>query len=81
MNCEVGIKSKKAKPGEMIVTVFWGSYGVILIVKQKNITGGYYALFLDKLRIEIAERRQKFAERNFYFTKTIGHCENPRITF
>lgn len=51
-------------------TVFWDSHGVILIdylQKGKTITGAYYAFLLDKLKVEIADKRPHLQKKEILF--------------
>ena len=53
-----------------MATVFWDSYGVILIdhlQKGKTITGAYYASLLDKLKAELAEKRPHLQKKKILF--------------
>ncbi|GFU50017.1 histone-lysine N-methyltransferase SETMAR [Trichonephila clavipes] len=53
-----------------MATVFWDSHGVILIdflQKRKTITGAYYASLLDKLKVELVEKRRHFLKKKILF--------------
>lgn len=67
---------KKAKSfssvGKVLATVFWDSHGVILIdyfQKGKTITGAYYALLLNKLKVKFLINFHIFIKRKSCFTK------------
>ena len=61
---------KLFSPGKVMATVFWDSHGVILIdylQKGKTITGAYYASLLDKLKAELAKKRQHLQKNKILF--------------
>ena len=64
VNCIEGIGSREANSvfsaEKVMATIFWESHGVIIIdslQKGKYITGEYYASLIDKLKVEIADKR------------------------
>ncbi|MCP6497641.1 hypothetical protein NL476_27105, partial [Klebsiella pneumoniae] len=65
---------KKAKTipsaGKVMATVFWDSQRIIFIdylEKGKTITGAYYSLLLDRLKIELQEKRPRLAHKKVLF--------------
>ena len=53
-----------------MTTVFWDSHGVLLIdylQKGKTIAGAYYALLLDTLKAELAEKRPQLQKKKILF--------------
>ncbi|GFT62517.1 histone-lysine N-methyltransferase SETMAR [Trichonephila clavipes] len=74
VDCKDGTGSKKAKTvfsaGKVMATVFWDSFGVILIdylQEEKTITRAYCASLLDKLQIEFAEKWPHLQKKKILF--------------
>ena len=53
-----------------MASVFWDVRGVIFIdylVKENTITSEYYIALLERLKAEIAKKRQHMAKKKFLF--------------
>lgn len=56
--------------GKVMASVFWDAHGVIFIdylEKGKSITGAYYSSLLDRLKIEIAEKRPHLKKKKILY--------------
>lgn len=63
--------------GKVMASVFWDANGIIFVdylEKGKTITGAYYSSLLDRLKIEIAEKRPHLKKK-----KPLYHHDNAPV--